>query len=247
MCLFCGIFHFILFSCFILLLIIIIIVLFIYLHTITQHSRVPKKRSRYSVNAWETGFTQFTFGSLIAVQVLFFQTGLKCNIHKEKLFLLAKGKHDLAWRQRHFFYIAWTWKLLFQCDFMPFVPSALISNQRDVECLSVFICLHYWMKWNTISFVFFRAFVLVARVCVPWTDIILEGSGPDRCWCLSGSVVTLRISSVVRSQSTVMQKNKHFSRRFCLKPNSLTAQPPFSLLLHHMSHISSMSHSVASA
>lgn len=70
--------------------------LFTYNNTAFKLSGFQKKRSRYSVNAWETGFTQFTFGSLIAVQVLFFQTGLKCNIHKEKLFLLAKGKHDLA-------------------------------------------------------------------------------------------------------------------------------------------------------
>lgn len=114
--------------------------------------------------------------------------------------------------------------------------------------LNVYQCSPaYTIGWNETQSLLFSLEHLFWWLVSVWMDIILEGSGPDRCWCLCGSMVTLWISSVVRSQSTVMQKNKHFSRRFCLKPNSLRAHPPFSLLLHHMSHIFTTSQSVASA
>lgn len=132
------------------------------------------------------------------------------------------------------FCIAWTWKLPFHCDFMTFVLLALISKQQ-YEMLNVYQCSSAskigWNETQSLLFSLERLFWWLVSV---WMEIILEGSGPDRCWCLSGSMVTLWISSVVRSQSTVMQKNKYFLTRFCLKPNSLRAQPPFSLLLYHI-------------
>jgi len=120
------------------------------------------------------------------------------------------GKRDLAWRQRHVLYVVSLW-------FYDFCSAIW-----DVKCLSMFICVHDWMKWNAISFVFFRAFVLVACVSV-------DGHYFGRKWAWQMLVSLWKHGdSVVRSQSTVMQKNKRFSTRFCLKPNSLRAQPPFS-------------------